>query len=1295
MPRARHPQPLLPNLDRRSYGSLRNGAKDNLHVNYGPDNGYRCSLIGGEESILSARVVHPGVRTWERKDVWRNGDIGGEPRESMLGNEVYENLEASQGDGKFVTQCLGYGGMQDPRPEVVAAMGNTIYRDIAAYKLYFEYCPFGDLRDAILRQREAREPFHEGFIWLTFEALAECAVAMDQSNIVHSDIITSNSKLCIMCPGITESCSMGKSYYPLAILRDSRSDLFPRAFQLADFGSSRIIDEAARRRLAGNDEAMHPYFTPPELTRDSDNFNWAVPGLHITNKTNVWSIGLIICCLMHLQPQLPETVRTTDQPLRPVDRQLRFDILNQREIRKLQHSSADYSAELRKLVRACVKYDPIQRPSPKQLLQAVRQLMNGRLGGFDSYGRVTKIPWNKKDRLRGHLKDIWAVGTGTDIRLAQAVQDELTSRFLKKWHFRRPQYRGNARALQQGEWLPIQTFRDDRGQEQPLGDGGQGVVHLWCCVDVNNRVIDRVIVKNVFPGTEAWALPSMWRDGRIGGEPREAMISNEVYDQLEAANAGDGQFVTRCLGYGNLHDPFRHDADGRIMSYLDPPLGDPDILGGPPRQRNPLSGKPITYRIPSYKLYFEYCPHGDLHTQIMAQREEKRSYRVLKAKTPGGQPRRKLQVIRDVPFHEGFIWRMFEALAKCVVAMERANVLHGDLCPTNIFLGANDSNRFKIWPVPKLSDFGSSRHIDFMTRNRFGTWEEAMQVSFTPPELARPNGRYEVPDAAIVLAIGLYFHGTDALKPPQWILETRFMELKVFAFLILLMIFAGLIAWRGEAEPYKAAPEQIGESSKEQFLPPLLLPGRTTHSRMFPQKHSFSYSYFSVGVPVNFKGRAGSMLSSNLELLPPSQRRKGWFDVNASDYLYRGGEECGLEARLRCYLRGEGVQDEAWSFAYLVTAPKFLGYSFNPVSFWYIYDSSKHLVMMVLEVNNTFGERRLYLLKAEEKATDDSVPDGFEAPAKATKFTNSWAKDFHVSPFNSRKGTYSLTAADPVAALKSGSKVLDNLVVLNSSQAQAKLVARVYSDNDYMDPKAMRSSQTIKTLASWFWVGFLTFPRILTQAYKLYFKRKLHVWFRPEVLASSISRTHTSSEATLEAFFFSYLSFLVDSSPEPLQFKYTPAGGLGPCIILTSKNVTENRVPKQLGLKVLTPAFYTRFVHHGYTSRAFVMESIHPNPDNRTCVLENAENLPLVLSTMESTTPVISDLGTADQYRWRLLQRLRSAPPPGANPDSDTVSSDEASETLPFSDLDCFVQSHFVNDENQGAIGGGMVQDFC
>jgi hypothetical protein len=160
-------------------------------------------------------------------------------------------------------------------------------------------------------------------------------------------------------------------------------------------------------------------------------------------------------------------------------------------------------------------------------------------------------------------------------------------------------------------------------------------------------------------------------------------------------------------------------------------------------------------------------------------------------------------------------------------------------------------------------------------------------------------------DAVLVLAVGIYYHGLNDLKLPQWILETRPMELQVFAFLLLLMAFAGLIAWRGEAPPYRTIPEQEDKYTTEQLLPPLLLPGRTTHSRMFPEKHSFAYSYFSVGVPVNFRGCAGSMLSTNLELLPLAERRKGWFNVNAADYLYRGGEERGLEARLRCYLRGE------------------------------------------------------------------------------------------------------------------------------------------------------------------------------------------------------------------------------------------------------------------------------------------------------------------------------------------------------------------------------------------------------
>lgn len=340
--------------------------------------------------------------------------------------------------------------------------------------------------------------------------------------------------------------------------------------------------------------------------------------------------------------------------------------------------------------------------------------------------------------------------------------------------------------------------------------------------------------------------------------------------------------------------------------------------------------------------------------------------------------------------------------------------------------------------------------------------------------------------------------------------------------------------------------------------------------------------------------------------------------------------------------------------------------------------------MMVLEVNNTFGERRLYLLKAEENASDESVPDGFEAPAKATKFTNAWVKDFHVSPFNSRKGTYSLTAADPVAALKTGSKVLDNVVVLNSSKAHAKLVARVYSDGDHMDPATMSTSQALRLLASWFWVGFLTFPRIIAQAYQLYFKRKMHVWFRPEVLASSIGRTHTLSEAILEAFFRAYLGSLVDNASAPLRLTYTPAGGLGESVIMMSKEVKDDDQVKELTVRVISPAFYTRFVHYSHTTEAFDRESLHTDPKNRTLVSENAENLPLLLSSSTSSSTTKPNLGKIDRYRWQLLQRLRSPPPATAYPDSDTTFSDRASvqdiRKMPSSPLDHFAVSLLHDD---------------
>ena len=84
----------------------------------------------------------------------------------------------------------------------------------------------------------------------------------------------------------------------------------------------------------------------------------------------------------------------------------------------------------------------------------------------------------------------------------------------------------------------------------------------------------------------------------------------------------------------------------------------------------------------------------------------------------------------------------------------------------------------------------------------------------------------------------------------------------------------------------------------------LLFPCRTSHSRKFPQKHSFSYSYLAVGVPVGFEGNTGGMVSvvASDKSKPGS---RGWFTVDAEDHLERGKPKLGLREKLHDYLRAQ------------------------------------------------------------------------------------------------------------------------------------------------------------------------------------------------------------------------------------------------------------------------------------------------------------------------------------------------------------------------------------------------------
>ena len=519
--------------------------------------------------------------------------------------------------------------------------------------------------------------------------------------------------------------------------------------------------------------------------------------------------------------------------------------------------------------------------------------------------------------------------------------------------------------------------------------------------------------------------------------------------------------------------------------------------------------------------------------------------------------------------------------------------------------------------------------------------------------------------------------------------ETMRLYYQVFALLAMCSLFAGGIVFRGRRLHVEDVDEPLQRQRiDEQVLPPLLLPSRTTHSRMFPKKHAFSYSYLFVGIPIGINGRISRMLSVD-------GQQAGWFHVDSVDYLERGNPGWTLAEKLKAYLHTQGVTDRDYAFAYLVTAPRFLGYSFNPVSFWYLYDSDTKLKYMVLEVNNTFDERRLYLLKGV-KGDDATIDEETDMPSDGTKngskqlvFTDSWTKDFHVSPFNSRKGSYSLRATDPLAEYEQSGRVrIDNTIVLRSSKDSPKIVARVFSEGKAKDPASISILEAAQFIARWCWVGFATFPRIVWQAAKLSLRRKLHVWYRPEVTPLSISRPFTDDEKHLEGFFRSFLTHVVHEAQKPLRVIYEPAHSEGSEVVLYSPAFTyEEDHGRTVTLKVLSPAFYSRFVHYAQWNTALNGECHATDERNRTAKLEGLGKMPDLIPALyeQSQTPKSSEapagsMSILDQVRWTCMRRLRCPPAGYAYPEN--ISNDLFATSHPAaSEMDGFVRTHCSDAE--------------
>ena len=177
--------------------------------------------------------------------------------------------------------------------------------------------------------------------------------------------------------------------------------------------------------------------------------------------------------------------------------------------------------------------------------------------------------------------------------------------------------------------------------------------------------------------------------------------------------------------------------------------------------------------------------------------------------------------------------------------------------------------------------------------------------------------------------------------------------------------------------------------------------GYVRHRRRGPRVHAFRYRL--------------CLYYLDLDELPEIDRTVRLFSVNRfnavafHDRDHLDGRPADTRSRVTEVLRDAGVPFAAPKI-YLLTQCRILGYAFNPISVFYCHDGpGGPLRAVVAEVNNTFGERHLYVLRNRLKPESDASRHAVRYRAPKAMYVSPFLAseghyDFHFAPVGPRLG---------------------------------------------------------------------------------------------------------------------------------------------------------------------------------------------------------------------------------------------------------------------------------------------------
>lgn len=217
--------------------------------------------------------------------------------------------------------------------------------------------------------------------------------------------------------------------------------------------------------------------------------------------------------------------------------------------------------------------------------------------------------------------------------------------------------------------------------------------------------------------------------------------------------------------------------------------------------------------------------------------------------------------------------------------------------------------------------------------------------------------------------------------------------------------------------------------------------GKVRHRRFRPVPHQFSYGVFMAFLDID---RIEELTRISRFL---SYNRFNWASFDDRDHF--GDPDLSLRQRLERDAAAHGVSLPNGQ-VFLLTHLRYLGYNFNPVSFFYCYDAQERLQLILAEVNSTFGESHNYWL-----CQDNELPS-----PNAKRYRRS--KALHVSPFMSMKLDYTFTLNPPdrklvvhMDTIEDGKPFFDATLNLERRPWSARSLHRALFSHPWMTAKVI------------------------------------------------------------------------------------------------------------------------------------------------------------------------------------------------------------------------------------------------